>query len=1377
MSDNNTTISSIEREKLRDALSEPFSYDPHAIVDIDIGISNLLESHSLTGTDIQQLPLSSFYDYTKSKETLLVHQQKIGIASFTGNKLFYLSAGDTSSQYITGSFSSPSAPVRNLLNRYQPTVNSIALTGRRHESQIGGHLLPHNTAVLTYASIRPRPFFLEERIIPGEMYVFPDPELYGNGFGGGLIENIAPIDHIEDVTWLKADYVNIGMAGMAINTNKLPLFYNYTSKENTLNHAQHGVSRFTDNFDFWTGSISGSVWANDDVYPLIEANRYTINSRQDDLLTDLCNTIYKWRTDIYGNEYILHKESLVPPLFAAGGSDTDGDGVDDTWVPGLGSPDYIRVSEGEYGIRVAGSPGDGIGPGGDGGTIGWEPPLDGPDSCGTIDCNGIEIIQEWDSDRERCVPECLDPDDIQWNLTTQVPLVSCEYFLYGGDSLSPSNLATNLDDIYQVPGATNSYTAAGDISTIIDGGFRAFDPADDQQANQYEVRPRNAGAPTPILNGFFDTGRYIAQGSPTSATPIAGEVTYLPKWTVPTADDTRHFPKLRQGTSTEAEDTTTFDTAPGVELQRDRAYYNTSGKDEYDLNYQYVIADGGWYQDQITNSFFRTRCDQATYLLAEWGSEMPDFGNDIFACKMYKVTNATFGDTDFTQRLYADDLPAFQYAAVRGPMDARKFYARSEQLNSSGDGNRMIQYFGTESMLESWLDSIPLVNGGGSFMKTRFNWLTDVEYAFMRVSEIEGAGYYDPTYDGDDKANFWTLTGMDETPIGSIGPGTSPFIKGTPDYFYFIEGGTSTTGLTYASVSANCSYIHTLSQESGCAPETWQFPQVPWKDDLDRNYNVKVEDYNDISCENVNEYREYASILTPIDEHNVIDDFGFNTFDPATVKFSREVSQVHPRAADYGEFPSKRGYFPPPVGHLRRTQTYPGSPTLPGDDEPILPNFMPDMLDPDPGFYVHDVWDGSGFAVFPGQVFAQEEEDEDDFDGDAPEPDPAPGDLIDPGALDPCRAERMAAQEAARLANPTDPTAGSNIRFIKNPATGNCVEVVSTPVDGCTSCWTLSGGIGVISSECGDYGPYITGIDPTQTVACNKTFDSKGQQNDTLSPVLDVAQMVKRASDAGDGCPETDPDLTLWKQKHLQSVMKGTDKQSNIYCRTIYDEIGSIDQMLSDLFVKYSSNAGITGDGEDILTKSRPFIDIDIIYDTLILRQDISGGKQSYVFDRVTFSHDTGLSCDDTSTYYVKTDSSPLSQHICHFFNEKSNIILVGKTVSVDRSTLQPEQIAGLAVDGLDTIVYPDIYMLDISTFMWSQIFHGIDHLEQFELRHGNFLQPKTKIDSIDPGEISYNPHTNRYSVTYLGKISHPEMTPDIGSTTVIYNHMFTLDS
>ena len=945
-----------------------------------------------------------------------------------------------------------------------------------------------------------------------------------------------------------------------------------------------------------------------------------------------------------------------------------------------------------------------------------------------IDCNGTEIHQVWDDLLMRCTPPCVGSDEYVDAPADQIPLRDCKYFLYGGMSLSPTNTATNLDTVpYTAPGATSTYTDSGGIEAIIDGGWRPFAIGEDQSVNQYEDRP------TAKCTGFWSAAAFAAQNPTGNSIPIADDPLYLPKWSVGILD-TRRYPKLLQS-GTGVIYTTTFDGYQPTNTSRyDRAYVDTIGNSrrEYDPAYNYIVADGGWYQDGPDNTFFQTQCERATYILANYGGETPDFGNNIFACKMFDITNASYGDPDIIDRVFPepDDLPALAAAAVRGPLDARK---HENPVEWSSGGRRKIQFFGTIEMLRAWL-----LGRGEPYMESKFDYLEDQEYNFMRISPIEGSG----TYDGEIQETAAFIS----TSINDVAPSlTAPRIKGDPDIFYYLSGGEGPvidTGETikYTSVSANCSYISTFVIDTDTEKsKIWQFPQVPWHNDpsaFERDFLVPVEDYNNMNCRNVNEYREYdfAKVVDPANP----------TFIIADINSEREIKPEHPRFVDYGgkSFVSKRGYFPPPVGHLRRASTFPGNNHISatdGIDMPIPNNFMPDNTIPLSGFYVHDIWDGSGFAVFPGQGTGQPPPDEPPGDT-VGEPDPGDGVLPDPDA----NLERKCHKAWIEAGSPAD------YRLIADPDGEGCIKVpVIDGIGGCTTCITLTGGE-VAPTSCGDYGGYFSGADPGAALGCNPVRDSSGALVGT-APVLDVAYLVKRASDhISDGCPNPQYP-SLWDQKHSTSVVTGATNEPNIFCRTIYDNVGSIDELLPTIFDKYDS--AITG--EEILRKGSAFIDIDIVYDTIILRQQINN-TQSYVFDRLEFSHEKGLSSEATSTHYIKTDDNDLSQLICHFFNEKENHIIAGVTRMVD-----------------DMTIYPELYMLSLDSHIWKKIYPATpaDGITDFRLSPGDIANSPGAIISIDPGEISYNPVTDNYSVTYLGKLGLSEAT----SSTVIFNHMFSI--
>lgn len=291
---------------------QPFKYDPYIFIDFDTAVSNVLSSQSLTGeTSIPAISAQDFLNYLQSKDNLNLHQHKIGVQNYTGTSQIYLSSGSTTSKYITGAMSTPSNPVSDMLNVYHPTVNFIPDKTKLYTvGQIGRFFIPSKLGVLRYASFDIKPYILQDKITPNTLYVLPDPNVYGSGYGNTLKGNNLPIDHKENITWVKANPSTDLQEGMIIKSNNMPKFYNYSSKDEINKYPQFGISKFTDNFDFWSGSLSGDVWANPDIYKLDVPNQYPLASREEDRLLQQCGILYKWKTDVYGNEYALFKTGM-----------------------------------------------------------------------------------------------------------------------------------------------------------------------------------------------------------------------------------------------------------------------------------------------------------------------------------------------------------------------------------------------------------------------------------------------------------------------------------------------------------------------------------------------------------------------------------------------------------------------------------------------------------------------------------------------------------------------------------------------------------------------------------------------------------------------------------------------------------------------------------------------------------------------------------------------------------------------------------------------------------------------------------------------------------------------------------------------------------
>lgn len=246
--------------------------------------------------EVQSLNYSEFIDYTKRVSSLNDLFFDEYITDRLGSDIYELNNGEVSL------LASPPKPWRNILNRTTVSVNL------QHDKkslysvdQIGGFFLPKNTSMLTFFSYKPELSITNKSLSVSRIQ---DPYKHGNSVISQTTGN--PIDHFEDVTWMKADIANGGLYGDIVNARSHAKFSGYTSIDEVSTRPQQGLSRSTDALGFFTGE-QNKTWANEDVFPVKEQFTFDIDARQDTLLVGH-RSVYRWRTDIYGNEYALYKQ-------------------------------------------------------------------------------------------------------------------------------------------------------------------------------------------------------------------------------------------------------------------------------------------------------------------------------------------------------------------------------------------------------------------------------------------------------------------------------------------------------------------------------------------------------------------------------------------------------------------------------------------------------------------------------------------------------------------------------------------------------------------------------------------------------------------------------------------------------------------------------------------------------------------------------------------------------------------------------------------------------------------------------------------------------------------------------------------------------------
>lgn len=245
---------------------------------------------------IQELAYSEFIDYTKESSKLNKLFLDEYMKKYLGSDIYEISNGEITL------LAQPEKPWRNLLNRTTVSVNlSHDTTSMRSVDQIGGFFLPKNTGLLTFFSFQPELLITNKTLSVDRIQ---DTSKHGNSVLSQTLEN--PIDHFEDVTWMKADISNGGLYGDIVDSRTHAKFAGYTSVDEINSRPQQGLSRSTDATGFFSGE-QNKTWSNEDVFPVRGQFNFDIDARQETLLVGH-RSMYRWRTDIFGNEYALYKQ-------------------------------------------------------------------------------------------------------------------------------------------------------------------------------------------------------------------------------------------------------------------------------------------------------------------------------------------------------------------------------------------------------------------------------------------------------------------------------------------------------------------------------------------------------------------------------------------------------------------------------------------------------------------------------------------------------------------------------------------------------------------------------------------------------------------------------------------------------------------------------------------------------------------------------------------------------------------------------------------------------------------------------------------------------------------------------------------------------------
>ena len=252
-------------------------------------------------TTIADVDINRFVGNSKTVENLISTQQKELFEKYNSSGYNYLSAGNTSTNFVTGSLFKPSNVGSNLLNAVYSSHATLASNDNIYEIEERGKFFsPDKQGLLKFESVNLVTEIDPDKVEPNTLYVFPNPD--------AIETSDAPYKFTDNTEIISFSKSNDGAYGIPSNKNTYQRFYPYQSRTETLDLDVEGISRSVDSIDFWGGE-EADVWANDDVYKF-SGLTVDIDAREEDLLLGSKN-IEEWKTDIYGNNFALHKDTHI----------------------------------------------------------------------------------------------------------------------------------------------------------------------------------------------------------------------------------------------------------------------------------------------------------------------------------------------------------------------------------------------------------------------------------------------------------------------------------------------------------------------------------------------------------------------------------------------------------------------------------------------------------------------------------------------------------------------------------------------------------------------------------------------------------------------------------------------------------------------------------------------------------------------------------------------------------------------------------------------------------------------------------------------------------------------------------------------------------
>jgi len=215
----------------------------------------------------------------------------------------------------SGDLITPLTPYAYLTNRHYPTYAAVPYIGNMYSlKDRGGYFIPRMLGISTAVcknihniidTVGNGLLVMENR---GYQTIFRNVDIYATDRGLSKKDQTTPITTTTiNSNWMKSNITEWGKSGYITNAQKHQEFIPYQTKYETTSKNDNGIRRQGDAYDPWYGD-EDNVWENTIDWNTNFRKQYPIESWYEQFY-DTDKQLYQWKTDIFGNQYALFKDT------------------------------------------------------------------------------------------------------------------------------------------------------------------------------------------------------------------------------------------------------------------------------------------------------------------------------------------------------------------------------------------------------------------------------------------------------------------------------------------------------------------------------------------------------------------------------------------------------------------------------------------------------------------------------------------------------------------------------------------------------------------------------------------------------------------------------------------------------------------------------------------------------------------------------------------------------------------------------------------------------------------------------------------------------------------------------------------------------------